>query len=310
MQQNCNLEVCVVHKETINWDDVKFFLALSRSGSARAVAEEFGMSHSTISRRIDHLEKSLGSKLFNRNVSGYQMTEDGLALSHYAKEAEEAMRGAEQVLMGKDAKLVGNLHLTTPDVIANKLLMPELASFSQEFPQINLNITVSSNRFDLSRYEADIAIRFIEKGGVPPENLIGRKLSDVATCLYATPAYLAKHTLQGESITARWIGWTAEKQPDWVLKTPYPDVPCIHTFNQGLLHLEAVKAGMGMGMFPCFLAEKCDELIRIPGATPQLSYEIWLLSHPDYREVARLRRFKQFILEVFASKQNTLVNYH
>lgn len=293
----------------MNWDDVKFFLALSRSGSARAVAEEFAMSHSTISRRIDQLEKSLGSKLFNRNVSGYQMTEDGLALSHYAREAEEAMKGAEQLLMGKDTKLIGNLHLTTPDVIANKLLMPELANFSRDFPQINLNITVSSHRFDLSRYEADIAIRFIERGAVPPENLIGRKLTDIATCLYATPTYLAEHRLQGEEINANWLGWTTDMTPDWLLRTPYPDVPCVHTFNQGLLHLEAVKAGMGMAMLPCFLAEPCDELVRLPGAKPQLDHEIWLLSHPDYREVARLRRFKQFILEVFASKQNTLVNY-
>lgn len=291
----------------MNWDDVKFFLALSRSGSARAVAEEFNMSHSTISRRIDQLEKSLGSKLFNRNVSGYQMTEDGLVLSHYAQEAEEAMKGAEQLLMGKDAKLVGKLHLTTPDVIANRLLMPELASFSKDFPLIDITITVSSTQFDLSRYEADIAIRFIEQGGMPPDKLIGRKLSGVSTCFYATPDYLKEHSFQGDDITARWLGWTQEKQPGWLLKSPFPDVPCIHNFNQGLLHLEAVKTGMGMAMLPCFVADECDELVRIPGSKPQNNYEVWLLSHPDYREVARLRRFKKFILELFESKQDLLI---
>ena len=294
----------------MSWDDVRFFLALSRCGSARAVAEAFSMSHSTVSRRIDQLETSLGTKLFNRNVSGYQLTEDGQALSYYAKEAEEAMKGAEQLLLGKDAKFSGNIHLTTPDVIANKLLMPELADFTRQYPEIDLNITVSSGNLDLSQYEADIAIRFIEKGNMPPERLVGRKLTDVATCFYATPSYLAKHDITASDTDARWIGWTKETFPSWVQHSPYPDIPCVHHFNQGLLHLEAVKAGIGMARLPCFIAELCSELVRLPNATPKLDYEVWLLSHPDYREVARLRCFKKFILELFESKQGCLVIDH
>lgn len=298
-----------MRKESMNWDDVRFFLALSRSGSARSVAEAFSMSHSTVSRRIDQLEKGLGTKLFNRNVSGYQMTEDGLALSHYAKEAEDAMKGAEQLLLGKDAKLTGKIHLTTPDVIANKVLMPELADFSHQYPDIDLNVTVSSGTLDLSRYEADIAIRFIEKGNEPPEKLIGRKLSNIATCLYASPSYLKEHDLTAENTSARWLNWSQDSQPAWVRRSPYPNIPCIHIFNQGLLHLEAAKAGMGMARLPCFIADHCEELVRLPACEPQLDHEVWLLSHPDYRQVARLRKFKQFIVNLFQTKQ-TILQHH
>ncbi|WP_299491764.1 LysR family transcriptional regulator [uncultured Shewanella sp.] len=299
-----------MQKQNVGWDDVRFFLAVSRLGSARAVAEDFMMSHSTVSRRIENLEGSLGTRLFNRNVTGYQLTEDGRALLHYAEDAESAMREAEQVLMGRDTKLTGYIHMTTPDVISKCFLFPELSNFSNQYPDIDIEISTTSGQLDLSRFEADIAIRLIQAGGEVPDSLVGRKLGSIASCCYASKDYLQQHDLQDPNTKARWIGWGGkERFPTWVKRTPYPHIPTVHYINQGLLQFEFVKSGMGMAMLPCFIAENEQKLQRVPGCEPQVMHEAWLLSHPDYREVTRLRMFKEFLVDLFHQKKGILLDY-
>ena len=294
----------MVHKSTMSWNDIQFFLSVARHGSARATAEELGMSHTTVSRRIEKLEASLGTRLFDRDVKGYGLTENGSALLGYVEQAEDMLLSAERHLQGRDTELSGTISVATADVIAYDLLLPELEQFTSTYKDIHIDLRVATTLADLTRREVDVALRFLGHGSQPPDPLVGRKVGSVASCFYATPAYLAQHDPTAANTTAQWIGWGDDRFDNvWIAESPYPQIAKRFMFDHGYLQLKAAKAGMGMTMLPCFLGDSVPELVRISGAQPQLKHEIWLLSHPDQREVTRLRKFREFVVELFQQKE-------
>jgi len=304
-KQNYQKEAATVHKSTMGWDDVQFFLSVARSGSARATALALNISHTTVSRRIENLENSLGTRLFDRGVSGYVLTEGGQSMLDFAEQAEDVLLSAERHLQGKDSELSGDIRLTTPDVIATQLLLPNLANFTNKYREIDINLAITSDLHDLTRREVDIAIRFLGFASQPPDPLVGRKLGAIASCFYATPQYLSAYDLNDPNTQARWLGWGGQ-DPQWVKASPYPHIPTRFQLDHGGTQIEAALAGMGMTMLPCFLGDKTPGLKRVPNAKPAINHEIWLLSHPDSREVTRLRRFREYVVELFESKQDLL----
>lgn len=298
----------MVQKSTTNWDDVRLFLALARFGSARAAAAELNVSHTTIARRAGQLESDLGTRLFDRDVGGYRLTGAGEAMMTLAERAEDALLVAERQLQGRDAELSGEVRLTTSDVIATYVLMPDLAEFSHQYPDIDLEVLISYDLFDLSRREADIAIRFMGGSRRPPGHLVGRKLVSAAACYYASEEYLSQHDLSRSDTGARWVGWDDDTRfPEWVTSSPFPHIPARNKFNHGGLQIEAARAGMGLVVLPCFIGDTVDGLARVPGCEPYFNYDIWLLSHPDLRDAARLRTFRAFVIDLFDKKRDLLV---
>jgi DNA-binding transcriptional LysR family regulator len=297
----------LVQISTINWDDVRLFLALARNGSARSAAASLNVSHTTIARRAEQLESDLGTRLFDRDVGGYRLTGAGEAFMNSAVRAEESLLAAERQLQGRDAELSGDIRLTTSDIIATHLLMPETAEFCRRYPDIDLEVLVSHDLFDLSRREADIAIRFMGGSRNPPDHLVGRKLVTATSCYYASSDYLVHHDPHKLNSGAQWIGWDDdERYPAWVKSSPFPRIPARGKFNHAGLQVEAAAAGMGLTALPCFIGDTVAELVRVPGCEPYANYDIWLLSHPDLRDAARLRAFRAFIVEVFREKRSLL----
>ena len=283
------------------------FLSVARSGSARATALTLNISHTTVPRRIENLEVSLGTRLFDRGVSGYVLTEGGQAMLEFAEQAEDVLQSAERHLQGKDTELSGDIRLTTPDVIATQLLLPSLADFTNKYRDIDIDVRIPTNLYDLTRREVDIAIRFLGFGAPPPDPLIGRKLGSVASCFYATEDYLNQHDLNDIDTQARWLSWgDQERFPQWVKSSPYPHIPTRFQLDHGGTQIGAALAGMGMTMLPCFLGDNTADLKRVPKAVPCVNHDIWMLSHPDNRDVTRLRRFREFIVTLFDDKQNML----
>jgi DNA-binding transcriptional LysR family regulator len=297
-----------VQISTIKWDDVRLFLALARKGSARAAAQSLNVSHTTVSRRAEQLEKDLGTRLFDRNVGGYRLTGAGETMLSSATRAEDALLTAERRLQGRDAELSGNIRITTSDIIATHLLMPDTAEFLHQHPDIDLEVLVSYDVFDLARREADIAIRFMRGSRRPPADLVGRKLVTAASCYYASEDYLQQYDPWSRESGARWIGWDDEERfPWWVKSSLFPKIPAHGKFNHAGLQVEAALAGMGLAVLPCFIGDVTDGLRRVPGCEPYANYDIWLLSHPDLRDAARLRAFRAFVVEVFERKKPLLV---
>jgi DNA-binding transcriptional LysR family regulator len=290
----------VAQEQTTNWDDVRVFLALARRGSARAASVELGVSHTTISRRVEGLEASLGTRLFDRDVGGYRLTGAGEVLLSSAEHTEDILYGAERRLQGRDAQLSGDVRITTSEIIATHMLMPEVARFAAQYPDIDLEILVSDDLFDLNRRDADIALRFMAEDRGPPDHLIGRKLVSIASCYYAAPDYLGANDLRAGDTSAHWIGWGEESHfPKWVAGSPFPNLPARGRFNHVNLQVQAAVAGMGLAALPCFVGDQTAGLVRVPGCEPYSNYDVWLLSHPDLKDVARLRTFRAFVVELF-----------
>ncbi|MFV0478136.1 MAG: LysR family transcriptional regulator [Parahaliea sp.] len=284
----------------MNWDDIKVFLALCRRGSARAAAQELGVSNSTVTRRLDELERHLQTHLFDRTPDGYRMTAASERLLPSAEHVEELLLSAERRITGGDQHLEGSIRLTMPDVPGMNFLMEGLAVFAQKYPGIELDLVPSHDELDLTRREADIAIRNIPAGTKPPDYLIGRYLGSVTASSYVHRDLLDPEKPEDVS-RLTWIGKNPVGQrEDWLNNTDFPTNPVRHSIVNYNLLADAVRNGMGMAFMPCFVAYDIPEIVRVPGANIVYYSDVWVLTHKDLRLTARLRVLRELIAEEFA----------
>lgn len=282
----------------MQWDDVRIFLALIRAGSVRAAAKNIGVSHSTVARRIEGFEKRMGVKLFDRVTTGYTLTEAGEDLITAAETVEAELHAVHRRLVGQDRRLAGNIRFTLTDVVAMHLLMPDLAKFSKLYPDIHIEIITTYEALDLTRHEADIALRFVKN---PPDHLIGHRIAKVFDAAYATQEYAKTHDLSDPE-SASWIGYGGHNPyPEWVRRSDYPHLPTKGVFDSMLLQLQAALCGVGIANLHCFMGDPNPNLIRLPPGKPRPSYDLWLLRHRDTLSTARLRVFSEYITEAIAN---------
>ena len=277
----------------MNWDDLKIFLAVAEAPSMRVAAKKLRVSHSTVSRRIEALEAGLGVRLFDRMPDGYRLTLSGEELMPVALDMEERLNSFGRNVVGRDDALEGQVCVTIPEVVATTFFMPHFIEFMGKYPQIQIKIRDSFEVFDLSRREADVAIRFTSK---PPEHLIGRKLGNMHQAAYATRTYLAGHDPEATDSTAKWVGWgTPDEKPSWIAKSPFPHLGIAGHFNSMSIQYQATKQDVGIGFFACTLGDNDPDLVRL--SDPKPTMDVWLLSHRDLRASARMRAFRQFLIK-------------
>lgn len=282
----------------MDWDDLRTFLAVAQEGTIRGAAKALKVNHSTVSRRIKAFEDRLQVRLFERQPSGYVLTPAGEDVLSSAQLVKDQVDGLQRRVLGQDTRLTGTLRVTLPDLLAIRLLAPDLAAFSSAYPGIDLEVIVSYETLNLSRREADIAIRITNS---PPETLVGRSVARYCNGTYASPAYLEAHDLNKAPQDACWIGWDeVVTSPKWVLNSDFPDMPVRYNMANALLQLEAAKAGLGVSKIPCFLGDPEPGVVRVPGTSPEPSWNVWLLTHEDLRHTARVRAFMDFMAKAFA----------
>ncbi len=281
----------------MNWDDLRFFLAVAQRGSIRGAAEALSVNASTVSRRIDTFEKKLGTRLFERLPTGYVLTSAGEEILESSERIEDEVAKLDRNIIGRDAQLNGSLTVTMAAPLATHLLMPDFVKFGQRYPGIELELSVSSEEINLSKREADVAIRITNH---PPEYLVGRHITDIAKAVYASTEYLSTHKIKQQPELLRWIGWEdPEHYPAWVKESLYPKTPIRHQANDILVQLEAAKSGMGITILPCFMADPVPELNRISPISAGQCGDIWILTHKDLRYTARVRIFMDYMVKAF-----------
>lgn len=283
----------------MNWDDLRLFLAVARTGSISAGARQLGVQHSTVSRRLHSLEEKLGARLIERKKTGYELTTAGESIKQSALRIETEMLGVGDVLLGKDTKLVGPLRVTAINNMASSILMPMFARFSDEHPQVELHIIVSNSDASLAQREADIAIRLTNS---PTETLIGKRMLTVASTIYGSREYLAKLKQQGTE--PKWIGveccafhktWT-KQYSDHQQHNFYSD--------DTLLTLSAIREGLGVSYLPCFLGDADPLLERYCEPDVEHDLGLWILLHPDLKGTARVLAFRDFIIQSVHEKRD------
>jgi len=276
---------------SINWDDLRVFLAVAREGSLRGAARALAVNHATVTRRLGTLESGLNTRLFDRLPEGFKPTQAGEDLLGTAERMEDEMAAAERQVAGRDADPAGLLRLSLPPALMQSFLAPELVAFTEAYPKIDIAIDCTDSFLDLTRREADVSIRMTHE---VTDDVVGRRLIRYAKAIYAAPSYLKARKKKDW----RWIGWDEEeKSPGWVKQTPFPDCPVRHRLFGHLPQREAAKAGLGLTMLPCFVGDMEPGLARVPRSAPTMDRSLWILLHGDLRKTARVRALVDFMAE-------------
>ncbi len=285
----------------MNWDNIRLFLALARSNNIREAADRCNVSYSTISRRIDAFERQHSVRLFDRFPSGFALTILGEELLVLAETIEERVLEADRRIFGQETTLAGQIKLSMVDAMATGLLMPDLADFTQIYPEIELELDIGYSTADLSRRETDLALRFTQN---PPEELVGSKLVTCGTAPYATQAYIDRHKLETKPTGGRWIGYrVGSGTPAWVQNSQFPTLPIHGQILSLNVQKEACKSGMGLAMLPCFMADPDPALVQVGPVTLSPRFDLWILKHTDMRSNARVRVLSDFLTERIKRKR-------
>ncbi|MFN3201428.1 MAG: LysR family transcriptional regulator [Bradymonadia bacterium] len=275
------------------WDDIRIFLAVMRSGSGRQAARVLGLSRPTVARRLSALEAKIGLQLFERASGGLDATAAAKSILPVAEEAEQAMLAVTRAVHAADHEMRGPIRVAMPAVAAADLLMEDLVTFCQRWPKIDMHISGGYSLSDLGRREADVAIRFMPLGMVPEGNLVGRKVANAHMAIYG----------EGDC----WIGQRGgELDQAWIKDTPFPDLPVRGTIVDGEIIRSACAAGMGMTRLPCFFAEP-----RLTRRTqPEPGLDVWVLVHADLRSNPRLRAFRDAMVSALLRLKPRLEGRH
>jgi len=276
----------------MDWEDVRFFLALARHGSLSAAARALGVNHATVSRRVAGLEASLGQTLFERRPDGYRLTEAGeqaLAQAGAMAEAAEGLRRGQG-----HGEAGGLVRLTAIQSLGEGFLPPHLAEFLRAHPAIDLELISDSRSLSLARFEADIALRL----GRPSDGeLVAKRLISVGMGLYGTSDWRDR-LLAGEA--PRFIGFdeASAHLPEAVwLTRQFPQGRV--TFRAGgyVAQGQAVQLGLGIAVLPHFLAG--PDLCRLDFLPQPPSRELWLLRRGDATPTSPARKLAIFLEDLF-----------
>lgn len=288
----------------LDWDDLRYVLAVARAGSLSGAARELSVMHSTMLRRIDAVEEKLQVRLFERLRNGYVATEAGDSLRRVAEQCEPLVAEAERRIVGGDTRLTGSLHVTSGTVVAQYLLPRALATFCAAHPDIEVEVHAALETLDLSRREADVALRMAAQ---VPDYLVGRKLGEVRYRVYGwhdAPFLAARRgkpkTLPFE-VLAQELPWICfqrnahERAYDRWLHANVPQSSVVVRADHFPSALGMLRAGMGVTLLPEFMANETDGAIALSAPIDALQTPLWILTHPDLRNTARVRAFMQTI---------------
>ncbi|HEV7267014.1 MAG TPA: LysR substrate-binding domain-containing protein [Falsiroseomonas sp.] len=262
--------------------------------------------HSTVFRRLAALEARLGLPLFNRGPGGlYAPTQAGARAAIAAERMEDEALGLARDLAGQDRRLSGRLRVTCSETLAYRLLTPWMARFRAGHPEVVVELVVDGRVLNLSRREADVALRVAR----PREgDLWGRKLAEVTWTAYGAVDYLAAALpLAGPTNLAQHplIGWeegaTGVNAAAWLAEAAAAEAVVYRT-NSPVNQMVAARAGLGLAILPCYLGDLEPGLARaLADAVPELSRELWIVTHEDLRGTARMRAFFEAVVQGVAA---------
>jgi DNA-binding transcriptional LysR family regulator len=284
----------------MDWNDLKIILAIARTCSVRGAAKELNVSQSTISRRINAFEKAVGTTLFNKLPSGYEITPAGLEIQENAERIEKEIAYVNRCLFKQNPILSGTLRVAIPPLLSTAMFMPDFVNFCDKYPDIKLDLAVSESQVNLSKREADVAIRVMMHGNSPPPYLVCLK-----TIPLAVTGYMAKD--QKDQIN-KWIGdVNIDLHSQWMTKEEMVKHESRSTMDHIMTKVVAVKEGMGMAILPCFIADKDEGLVRIPPEKTFSIAHICLLSHSDLKNTPKVRVFIDFMKTAFEQKRSLCI---
>ena len=285
----------------MDWDDLRYFLALSREGAIRAAAKRLTVSPSTVLRRIQIFEEKMGLRAFDRTPDGFVLTPEGRKILVAAEAMEEQANALERNVLGRDNKLEGTIQFTLPIDLMRYPILDACFKFTREYPDIDIEFLNSYQLADLSRREADVALRMVRVGQNPSNHLVGRRIAQSHNCVYVSKNGLL------DPDNPSLIGWgDATRHPKWVQELPVPKLGVRHGIQNTIGHSEACAAGVGYTVLSCIAGDADPRLERVEGIEPWPSRDFWLLTHPDVRDTLRFRIFREHLFEAIAANRDLI----
>lgn len=281
---------------TIDWDDVRYFLAVARHGSVRAAAAKLEVNHTTVLRRIAQLEGLLHSQLFEKLPVGYRLTEAGEQVQELAEQMEVSSHMLVSRVSGRDQAVRGPLRVTMAPTLATHLLMPDFAAFTRQHPEIEMEIHSTLENVNLTNREADVALRVVFNRNSLPQNLHGVKGPDLSVGVYMSRDLLAA-LKAGNSGHIRWISKNTEGVPEWAHGDAVEITGAPFRVPEDAAHLEAMRLGLGISALPSFVGDAEPLLVRVPGTSLGPHGTLWVLTQGETRKTKRVRLFTEFISE-------------
>lgn len=284
----------------LNWDDLRHFLAIAREGSVGAAAKSLGVNQSTTQRRLQALEQALGCALVERHATGYQLTPQGNILVASVTDVEAAVDAVQRRVASFDNKDVGPIRVTCLVSVGQRIIGSGLLdAFHVRYPGMIVELLMEQRVLDLSKGEADIAIR----GGTPGSGaLVARKIAELPWGIYASRAFVERHGRPAaprdiERFTVVELIDESENLPAarWMRSHASQARIAARCTNVPSAHL-AVKSGAGLAPLPTVYAAKDADLVNVLGSLPELNYPMFLVTHKDIRGRPRVNAFFEFCL--------------
>ena len=291
----------------LSWDDFRYVKAIAGTRSLSGAAETLGVNHSTVFRRLGQIEQQLGSRLFERGRAGYALTPSGEEMVELAERMGEDIVSFERKVTGQDLRPSGELRVTTSDVVLLHLLNDVLIGFRRAYPEIVLDILVSNQRLNLSKRDADVALRATYQ---PPDSLEGRRVARIAWAVFG-PSALASKPFEPakDGHQHDWIAFadhfSVAKATKW-LREHVDETRIVYKVNSLVGLAEAAAGGVGIALLPCFVGTAVPGLARLGPPLPELEGELWLLTHPDLRNTARVRAFLDYCAAEIAKRRKAI----
>jgi DNA-binding transcriptional LysR family regulator len=287
----------IANLSRIDWGDIQFFLAVAETGAIGGAAQRLRVNHSTVLRRIAHLEHSLGGRLFDRLPGGYALTTSGNALAEHLVGLSEQVEAAQRRLTGLDPAIEGPIRVTSSDIVVEGLLMPLLAQFRRRHPAVQIRLVMNYGFTALSRHEADIAVRGADRA---PDKLVARGVGHVETVLCASQSYLDRIGAGTPMAEHRWVvvdeSLSFATFETW-FRRHVGQERVVARIDSLVGVADAVAGGLGVGMLPRPLVHARPQLVQLAPPEPALNKPIWVLMHPDVQHTARVQALFRFLHE-------------
>jgi len=293
-----------------DWNDLRFFLELSRRGRLISAARKLHVDHTTVSRRIAALEGGLNARLFDKSPRGYQLTDAGLRLLPFAEQMEAQSNQLYQEISGKDARLSGTVRLAAPEGLSAHIIAHNMGKFRHQHPDIELELMAQSRHASLSKREADIAITLARPDS---GRVIAWKLCDYRLRLYGAATYLDKHPaiahlddLSGHDFISYiddLIQLPELRFLDQIIKAPH----VVFRSTNVMAQYNAALEGVGLSILHCFMADQDNRLTPVLPKEISIDREYWLVVHEDLRHVARVDAVCQFLSRLLKDHHNHLM---
>jgi DNA-binding transcriptional LysR family regulator len=285
----------------MDWNDIRYFLAVARRGGLTPAALELSASPATVSRRIDAFEQSVGATLFLRRQTGYLLTDEGERMLETALPLEQAMLGFERQTQSaaQPGQWSGSIRIASSEMAATYWIAPRLGEFLELHPGLRVELITGVEAVNLSRRDADIAVRMVPPTREEEGEYIAQRLGQMVFAAYASPRIMEgvenwqalPHISWPESLShlsmAKWLSATfVKKDPVLVGNSMY------------VQHM-AAAGGLGVAVLPILVGDGDDRLMRVESDHFACSRDIWLMFHRDLRASQRVIAVKNFLSAIF-----------